>query len=304
MLNNKNFNKSLSKATFIFRIFGLQYFTFSSNYKSLGYQENSISRKFKISLAVVLTLILTQIGYLIWVLLAVEKRDIENFRQAFYMGVFAHFNIMAFLLLSVVHAYITTSDVKTVLKHCVEIAKILEKSLMINSDYDEFGRTFQNFCIKFVTALLPCTLFLIGYTYMYDTKELLNVITLQVFPYTFIEVIILKFIFFVMLVDHNAQRLQIFFCIKIKEKENDKIRINFSTMDLKDLEKIISVKEIYGLMLKMTRLINNISGLTISIFFLIFVLGSSLAGYMIFLVTKNVVPFGLLGSVLFSFKYQ
>lgn len=294
MSHNKSFNKSLSSATLIFRIFGAQYFTIDSKNDAFNYQDSGVSWKFKIYFAVILIGLSAQTGILTWLLLSKADKDDEKAREAAAMDTAGHVFMMVFLLLTVTHAYMSTSKVKEIFAHSQEIAHIFESSLAMDSDYDGFETTFEKFCIKFLIVITACTLFLIGFTYLYWPQELLNLIVFQILPYAFIEVTVLRFIFFIMLVNHNSQKIKEFFEIKIAEKNQS--LINFGALQNMEFQKIIAVKEIYGLLRNMTRLINQVSGPSISIFFISLVLADTLGGYMIFLYIKDVVPVEEIGS--------
>ena len=301
-MNNKSFEKSLSDATFIFRVFGLQYFVISSKNEPCSYKGNNISRKFKLYFVVLLIIILTLTGFLIWGFLLEDNQESESekYKKAKNVGQLSILSMMVFMMFSVIHAYITTSDVKTILKHCAEIINIFESSMTFDSGFDCFGKAFKKFCFKFVTLFMACNLLLFIFTYIYEPERLIAVIFFEILPYCFIEVTVLRFIFSVMLVNHINQSINKFFQQKILANS---LRKSFAFIETNELEKMISVKKVYGLTWKMTRLINKNSGPSMSVFFLLVVIGNSFAGYMMFLGTKGEVPFEEQGGLYFVFFF-
>lgn len=301
MSSNKHFVLSLSNGTILFRIFGLQYFKINIE----KFQDNQVSRNFKFYFVSVLTILTAQTGLLTWVLISSAISSDKNVRQATILGEITHIGMFVFLLFSVIHAYIETAMVKKILSYSLEIAKIIENSLTLESDYEGFNKKFNKLLTIFGTILGISEMLLLIFTYIYNWDEMFAVIIFETVPYTFVQVIILRFIFFVMLTNHNIGRIRKFFELKIKQgtliKFYNKKQVNFTPFVNNDLEKILSVKRIYAIIWKMTRLINKVSGPSISVFLFLVVGGNSLAGYMIFLGTKGVVPFKDLGGLKINF---
>lgn len=301
MLNTREiFAKSLSQATLIFRIFGLQYFTLtdSSKRKDFCHQGNHIPAKFKINFLFILAFISLQAAYLIYkfeLMKSTEIKDI-NVRSVVVVQQYVHVSIMIFLVISLVHSYLVTPKTKLVFRHCEEIANIFEKSLAFHSDYDAFRRKFRKIYLTRLLVFTIASLVLILFLAVYRTELIVFVIFFELVPYAVIEVNLMRFIFFITLVNHNIQRMKLF----LEHLKGPRV-INLTSMTFLKTsdfgQKIESLKDIYGLCWEMTRLINSISGPSIAVLLFLIVFGNTIAGYKIFLKTMDNIPTWDIGSV-------
>lgn len=296
MLNVKGFKESLSKVTFVFCIFGLQYFTIDCKNDCFGYRGNKITNRFKLYFALIASVLATEIGLLIWVTIITDVSSKESSTHATILGQLTSITSIAFLLLSVIHSYRSTSEMKAIYKNCEDIHKIFEGSLGFDSNYDKFGKSFRKFLIKFWIVFAVFMPIQATFNFFHDPAILQEDIIFFTVPYLFIIANVLRFIFFVMLVNHNIKRMKEFLEIKIKERSLRKQIFGKHLHEHDEFEVFKSLKEIYGLVWRLTNLANSVSGPTISVFFVLIIFANSTSGYMIFLATKGLLPIKDLGG--------
>lgn len=301
------FANSLSQATLIFRIFGLQYFTLtsSSKRKDFCHQDNHIPAKLKINFFFILAFISLQAAYLIYKFELMKSTEINdvNVRSVVVVQQYTQVSIMVFLVISLVHSYLVTPKTKLVFRHCEEIANIFEKLLAFPSEYDEFRKEFKKIYLTRLFLFIIASLVFILFLAVYKMELIVFTIFFELLPYAVIEINLMRFVFFITLVNHNIQRMKLFVeHLKGQPSALAHVRvINLKPMTFLKTsdfsQKIISLKDIYGLCWEMTGLINSISGPSIAVLFFLTVFGNTIAGYKIFLKTKDDIPTWDIGSI-------
>lgn len=302
MSNNKNhsFVKTLSDATRVFRAFGLQFFTLNDNFNHRG---KHVSRKFKIYFVSLLMVMLLHTGFLVWFMLNKKISCNENVRTAMLAAYLSYVGFLILLKFSLIHSYITTPKAKSIFEISEKIENIFDcnSSMMFGFNYVVLKKKLNQLFAQFTILNFICGAIFLGFSYVFNSNELVFTIVFQCFPFCFVGAYMLRFLFFITLVNYNLFRMKNWFEFiiqmrNVREKNSIRIVNDNKNTNIQDIKRITSMREIYGLILEMTKLINDISGPSISVWFANLIVGNTLAGYRIYLGLKHDVPLKELGG--------
>lgn len=297
-----SFAETLSHSTKYFQYLGLQYFSVSD--ESDGYQTDEVSKKFKFIFACFIIILLCPIAALVYIIVlekATEKGDVESGLK--YLRIL----LLFFIEISIIHAFVTTPRAKDFFKKCKKANKYFADDLGFDIDYDGFSANFNRIVIK--SSFIFWTLSLILLVSIFTLSSISQGVIATVYviiPYFFMKMFYLKFVFFVLLVQHNIRGVK-----KVLVRLASEINCtNFHIKPVKQnkseeiFKTIISLKTIYGLLFEMTELANSLSGPSLLMQLCMTIIVNTSALFKLYLAANGEFPVEQLGSKLFHFNSE
>lgn len=289
-LNREQLNKNIANATWVFRIFGLQYFTLKNDKKySKIDNKNAIEPKYKIIFVLNLTFL---------AILAAISSTFEIWQSLIIFEKLSHLVFACVLALSMVHAIIKTPKARKIFELCGEIVRVFEENQPFDCHYDDFGRAYKKVSILLSSVLSCLGIALTVFTYFYQYKRFLYVFFIKFIGHIVIVANLLRFIFLIMLIRHNVMLIK---CSldnlnytenSFKFHENRIAALLLPTKNFKKFEiqsSIFKIRKVYNHISEMTDLCNEISGPAICFIITLAILGNAVSGYKLFLVFKHVI---------------
>lgn len=303
-----NFREEISKATKLFRYFGLQYFALNED-DEVNHRSNRITKAQKIFFAFFLASVsLHSISFVIFFIIfrMIVTTSIEDTSNDLKAQLFSIVFIVSTILVSVIQAFVSTPKIKKIFALSEEIWNIFAIKMNYEVDLKSFRKSFTKMCLLTVSALAVFTTALGIFTfYLIPSRFVLFCFA----PFTFFLILVnlLRFIFFTMLINVNIKSLnlvleQLSNQQNLMERSNVRRKLFGSNNHAAPLlphslsRAIRASREIYALVWEMTELVNQVSGTMIAILVIVAALENTLGGYKIFLFIKNVVGFEETGS--------
>lgn len=288
-VNREQLNKNISNATWIFRIFGLQYFTLRNDKKENKVdKKQAIETKYKIIFVINLVFV---------AILAAILRTFEVWQSLIIFEKLSPFIFGCVLAFSMVHAIIKTPKARKIFEHCEEIVRIFEENQAFDCHYDEFGRAYKKVSFLLSSILSCLCVALTIFTYFYQYKRFLYVFFIKFIGHIIIVVNILRFIFLIMLIRHNVKLIKysldnLNYTDNLVKMREAGIALIMPTKNFKNFEiqsSIVKIRKAYNHILEMTDLCNEISGPAICFIIILGILGNAVSGFKLFLVIKHLV---------------
>lgn len=290
MTNTISMENSLSGATTIFELMGLQFFSVSFEpLEERFHSSQQVSKKHKfLFLITVLALSLQGAGIVYAISLEDYTQQDDNVRTALTVQFITYILMVVVSLISVLHALRVTKKTKQAFCNLKKIFKIFTNELDERIDYTKFARrsklTFLKATVCFVTQIVVVLVFI----HQHDQSKIFLWAVLAIYPYFFLQVVNNYYIFFIMAVTENLRTI-----FKVLEKVH-KMRkgmkmnvgvINFHAKPVDDdlFNSLLKLKRIYGIIADTTGLINEVAGLPFMMQLFIMVVGNVSAGYKVYL---------------------
>ena len=279
-----------------FQFFGLQYFTPALNENcSL---RNKIKFKFKILFVAVFSIMLTKIALLIYLVTNHEIMDKNVQSSVMVLRIF----VSSFLTFLIILSYSKTKKVIKIFGINEQVRQIFESNLNYNIDFVNLSKNFQGKFYGSTIFFSLCSVSLMVSTCIFETTYDLMVTTVYtIFPYFYIKLFYMHFIYFVLLVRHILVTMNKVVDRYLQSEDCD----NFSNNNIvkpkfnKFNEAFFmtnSLKEIYGHLLTVKDEVNDFCGAS-SMFLLFFtILANSSAGFKIYSTLKGSFPLTQVGS--------
>lgn len=279
-----DFEELLTKSTRLFQVFGLQFFTLN-NLRSSKDAAPRFSLLFKISL-------LVNILYHIATIVLIITFDLldNNIKQgkAFQIG------SAVILIIFVVHSLLTTEKLKSIFILSYKAGQIFEKSLKVDNEIHEFCNKFQKVIMKFKVIIV--VLWVTATVQIYLNKQPLFLLAafIQQFAGFQITVSVIRFVFFVRLVDHNLVLMK----LSVQRMTFDS-RVQRELINRSPFKRIVkftkhnhlsSLKQIYSVILEMADLINDVSGPILMYCLILTIFVSSVNGLKLYYITQSDLP--------------
>lgn len=293
MVKNELFEKSFSNLTRVFRIFGLQYFTLHSSPDNKPYNHHSskISTKSKLTLIAVIAFAITNSS------LSLFFHDGGSFLT---VELIMNFGFTMLVILAYIHSYFMTSEMKKIFNLYEEICKLLKQSLIFDSDCISNAATIKNILTKAAATFFAANFMNCVFAYLFDSSNFYKILVLTFFSNIVINVIILRFILFIMLVGSSLQSMKSFL-VKIQKISMMTNVFDFEILPVKHVgpsitnEQFKTLKKIYLLTWEMCELANKISGPSSLTMLILCILENADAGFKIYKVIAEDLPYGSLG---------
>lgn len=274
-----SFEQSLSSATRVFQLFGLQLFTLknSNKNKEFNHRGRKISIKFKIIFMINLVILMIFTGTLAF--LGSASDDLKGENSIYVFGL-----VIAIVLM--VHTFIYNSKTKMIFQLMEDIGKIFEHHLNLSSDYSGLNRRFTKFNIVVNVILISVYISGAAFNFFFENLFKFYISLLKLSSYYILGIHLLRFVFYTLLVSNNLTLMQK--AVNQLRTANRKISKYNRTND--EHFKINSLKAIYGMIWEMNELINSVSGPTTIYFFLLTIVINSINGYRVFLIFMQDIP--------------
>lgn len=281
-IRTNNFREELSKASRVFQFSGLQYFTLNDG-NEVNHHGEKISRKFRLTFgAALMTIVLYEIAYTAYYLLNrswmnSERFENENFNSGVIMQEVVIVTIVCLLLLTVIHAYTSTSKAKQIFKLCEENCEILQSQFKFHVKISVFSSRFRKILVASTSFLLTKSLIYGIFVYYLEVSRLVP-FSFTVLPFLFMLITLLRVLFYLLLINFNLEAIKL-----VLEQSERKITfpVDFS------LKYFMALQNIYVKIWETTELANDICGPYLCSLLVLSVIGNTLVGYQIFLFTKG-----------------
>lgn len=296
---NEQFEKSFSDLTRVFRIFGLQYFTLhsSAENKQFNHHNSKISTKAKLTLIGVIAAAFVNTS------LNLFFHDGGSFLTVeFSMSL--GFTIL--LVLAFIHSYALTAEMKKIFVLYEEVFKMLKRNLIFDSDCISNASTIKIILIKAAVTFLAANFMNCVFAYLFDNNNFYKIFVLTFFSNIVVNVIILRFILFIMLVSTSLESMKSFLA-KVQKVSMMTNVFDFETLPVKPVVPLITneqfrwLKKIYLSIWEMCVLANKISGPSSLTMLILCILENADAGFKIYKVIAENLPYGNLGCKNFIF---
>lgn len=233
----------ISKATRVFRIFGLQFLTLDN----LESSRNSDSFRLKAVLILNLSAMLAIIAMIIICDLAEED---ERLGKPLKFLVWWYFY-------SVIQSFVCAEKSKTTFRLCKNAQEIFEQNLRMDYNISEFVKKFKTFQLKLtVVSLLINSATFAHCFFTQQSLFLLFLATLiRSIPNFVLTVNIIRFIFFARLIDHNVCLMKQEIILILNSAKQKQLQNQSPFIRIVKVSRVNSfnlLKQIYGMIWKMT----------------------------------------------------
>lgn len=285
--------ESFSKSCGIFQAFGLIYFSIKKLSRKTVNKFPTLY--FTIYFVTILTLLTSQIVYFIYALsLNIDEEPLSaknalNYllRQSMFFGLILIFWV------ALIQSYTVTPQLKKIILNFIEISNSFRRDFQHNVDY----KSSQKWMFKFI--LFMCVYYFVAHTglaciELYKGETLGSVIMgfmLSIIPITFMDIIVVKFVFFVKNVNEILRAMTIVIDETFQKYETSKIVViseNIVTLNVD--EKIRNLRKICNLVYQNVELINKSMKYTTLTKFFVLVLVALTTCYNMFLVFVGKIP--------------
>lgn len=200
-------DNSFSAITLIFKIMGLQFFSFDSFSFQSGFRDKTeISKNHKISFALSFIPILLQIiGIFYTISLEKQVDQNKNVTAGLTVQFIAYGAIVVVILISRIHLFMNTDKAKQIFCNLEKISMIFVQDLNVKVNYTEFVRSFKLKMILINIVFFILTISTLGFIFYNDTFSRLQInifiwAILAIYPYYFMTVLFIFLPFFALLI--------------------------------------------------------------------------------------------------------
>lgn len=303
MTNKVSMENSLSGATAIFELMGLQFFSVSHESLQEGFHSSQqVSKKHKfLFLIIILTSSLQGAGIVYAISLDSHHQQNDNVRTSLTVQFISYTLMVAIILISVLLALHKRKNTKKIFCNFKKIFKIFINELDEKIDYANIARrsklTFIKTTIFFVFQIVVVLVFV----HQHNQSNFFLWAVLVIYPYFFLQVVSNYFIFFIMVVTENLRTIlkvleKIHKMRKVMKMKVGVINLHAKPLDDDLLNSLLTLKRIYRIIADTTGLINEVAGFPYMMQLCIMIVGNISAGYKVYLSFMGDIPIEMMGG--------
>ena len=290
MEDKSNLFKALARHTILFQIMGLQFFALDK------INTRNFFKKHKYNFGIIIFFLTSVIAVFSYISSNFRKRYDDDIGTSLVLDDFAGLNVIFCMISKVSFSFAMRHKTRKIFFYLDSISKIFSAELNLNLDYEKFGRNFTKVSIFFWLVILASTIivfFSLTREAFFDEWIIFTICV--AITYLFFETSLIWFVFFTMLIKFQLVNMEKFL-VRFREnllmisniqKSCREVRITISETKSNNFDCLMSIKRIYGLVLKTMILINNVCGMLNALLIVLIVMAQINVSYQIFLWTKG-----------------
>lgn len=308
MEQQKDTQPSLSTCTVLFQIFGLQYFSLSSKNFLLPTSKSLLHKFAFIFIILLVTIEVFGIGFVIDFerqQFEKEKNNNTKVNNGFMIQYFSYFFMDFVVLAAAMHSWFTTVKAMKIYNNMDKIYKIFEGELGHTIKYDDFANKFKYIIISMIIIFTLVTISTLGFVFYHNQSSAFYWALLVIFPYLFVILSFMKFIFYMQIIDlnlegivdilrraYNLKQINRIEAITFNESEQSTTQPENETI----FDSVLILKKIYGILYETSIFVNEICGISSILQLITLIIGNTSAGYKVYLVSTLQLPVGRIGG--------
>lgn len=285
--------KSQSGSGIVFELFGLQFFTLSSEeFQDRINAASSISKKHRFYLVIVILMLSSQVSGIIYAIrLEALVQQNDNVMKGLTVQFSAYFSMIVVILVTVLNAFTSTSKAKKIFASFENVFGVFAHSLNELVDYEAYNQKFKATFFKVVFIFIVSTAAVLAFIFHFNqsNKPIFLWAVLSVYPYFFFAILFSYFLFMVELVKQNLQSMRDVLD-KLHELHDCKklclqiVDAHFKLRHDKMFKSLTKLKTIYSILVSdCVSLTNEFIGLPLLVAIIVLVMGNISGGYKVYL---------------------
>lgn len=291
-------SKKLANFTIIFQLMGLQYF------KLGGVKRETFAQRHKFNVGVIFVLLSLAIFGASYVFVVLNKDEqSENVETSLIFEHISVILIISTISFSMLHSFLMSSKAHRIFKSFEKVAEIFSSDLSHNLDYSAVVKEFKIFFCFTISSFVIISFVFSVMIYETSAADYFLSALFGIFPYFFLEICVVRFIFYVILIKFHVMSIEKVL-LRFRES-NELMTINVrdnncwdfrskplqSVESIANVEFVLSLKKVYGIVFKATEKTNHVCGFVNVVLLGLIVSANINGGYGLYLWRMNEIPF-------------
>lgn len=200
---------------------------------------------------------------------------------------------------NMVYSLMKTSKTKEIFANLEKISIILSKYFNVNVDYASVGRECKIFSFLIFSIFISVSFAAIILIYQLSSFDMFLYFIFEIFLYCFIEVAYYRFVFYLILIKFNTEKLAE--CVRhfqnckhevilVEKFTWSQSTLQKNNREFASLETALALKKVYGIIFRTASLINHICGFTNIVGIVSIINANVVGGYNLYLAVKQDIP--------------